>query len=501
VLLVAVWAAVFLPRLGVSGLSMTEGHRAIPAWTMLRDHSWFVPHLFERPYLRKPPGIQWAIAASSSLLGTTELAARLPSALGMLIGAAALFLFARRWFGPSDALSAGLAYLLMPLLWPVGRSAEIESLHTAAILIAALAWLDPVLRSATPNRRSFARQLIAGSFIAGLSLAAALLLKGPAGLPVIAAAALITCTIPGGWRAARTLWLGSLIVTSIIAVPIALKIRADLGLLSEPAVTQGVSEFLWSLDRIPSILLLVPAALLSAMPASLALLFPWGPDARREAESADFAHARHVARTLSLTIIAAIAIYAAVGISNPRYAMPAAALSAAVVPYLFQGLAGHFMPIRTRLASIFSVSGFSPSAKTRPWLLPLLLTIVGVAWAQWNEGRRDIASGRSAGQRLAQHLTELLPPGREIWADHLIEARPEVLWYAQESAQDSGSPPTRFWWRPPGPNTPKNGGLLLRDDPESDEATRARTEGWLNGMHEAAQGDVYKYRYRLYLRD
>jgi 4-amino-4-deoxy-L-arabinose transferase-like glycosyltransferase len=280
VLLVAVWAAIFLPRLGVSGLSMTEGHRAIPAWTMLRDHSWFVPHLFERPYLRKPPGIQWAIAASSSLLGTTELAARLPSALGMLIGALALWIYARRWNGPPYALSAGLAYLLMPLLWPVGRSAEIESLHTAAILIAALAWLDPVLRSGAPARRSFA-----GPLVAGLSLAAALLLKGPAGLPVIAAAALITCTVPGGWRAARTLWLGSLIVTSIIAVPIALKIRADLHALPEPAVTQGVSEFLWSLDRIPSILLLLPAALLSAMPASLSLLFPWGPDARREAES------------------------------------------------------------------------------------------------------------------------------------------------------------------------------------------------------------------------
>lgn len=486
-LLVAVWAAIFLPRLGVSGLSMTEGHRAIPAWTMLRDHSWFVPHLFERPYLRKPPGIQWAIAATSSLLGTTELAARLPSALGMLIGALALWIYACRWTGPPFALSAGLAYLLMPLLWPVGRSAEIESLHTAAILIATLAWLDPVLRSGAPARRSFASPLIAG-----LSLAAALLLKGPAGLPVIAAAVLITCTIPGGWRAARTLWLGSLIVTSIIAVPIALKIRADLHALPEPAVTQGVSEFLWSLNRIPSILILLPAALLSAMPASLALLFPWGPDARREAESPDFAHARHVARTLSLTIIAAIAIYAAVGISNPRYAMPAAALSAAVVPYLFQGLAGHFMPIRRRLASIFSIS-----ANTRPWLLPLLLTIAGVAWAQWNEGRRDIASGRSAGHRLAQQL----PPGGEIWADHLIEARPEVLWYAQESSQGSGTPPTRFRWHPPGPNTPKHGGLLLRDDPESDEATRAQAEGWLDGMHEAAQGDVYKYRYRLYLRD
>jgi 4-amino-4-deoxy-L-arabinose transferase-like glycosyltransferase len=51
-----------LPWLGSSGLSQSEGHRAIPGWTMLERGNWIVPHLFEQPYLRKPPGMPWAVA-------------------------------------------------------------------------------------------------------------------------------------------------------------------------------------------------------------------------------------------------------------------------------------------------------------------------------------------------------------------------------------------------------------------------------------------------------
>ena len=75
-LLVALCAAMFLPRLGVGGLSYTEGHRAIPAWEMLESGELLVTTMFDRPYMRKPPGIAWAIGASSLVFGQTELAAR-----------------------------------------------------------------------------------------------------------------------------------------------------------------------------------------------------------------------------------------------------------------------------------------------------------------------------------------------------------------------------------------------------------------------------------------
>lgn len=494
--LLLVWAAIFLPRLGASGLSMTEGHRAIPAWEMLDSGSWFVPTLFERPYLRKPPGIQWAIAASTAVFGETEFAARLPSALGVLAGAVTMWLFARRWYGPPFTLSAGLAYLLMPLLWPVGRSAEIESLHTAAIVVGVLALLDPVVRGGAVGGRS-SRAAWAMSVVAGVAIAAAVLLKGPSGLPVLLAAALVSFALPGGLRREPLHWLGAIVTAAVVLVPVGLAIRRDLASLGEPAVTQGLSEFLWSFDRLASILALAPAALLSALPSSLAMLFPWGGDARGEQDASeselqrgDFARMRSAARLISLVILMSLGFFTLLGVSNPRYAMPAVALAPATVAYVFRGMARAYTPTRRRIAAVMTLDG-----ARRAWVPIVVLTLAGVAWAQWNEGRRERASGRAAGIELSRSVS----PGAVMYADHMIEARPEVLWYAQRAAGGNG---VRFLWRslraedvPPVP-----GGWLLRSDAGSDEVARGTAEGWLPEGPPAAAGNVYKFSYELHLR-
>ena len=128
VLLVAVCCVVYLPGLGATGFSMSEGHRVIPAWEMLDDARageahWMVPRMFGTAYLRKPPGVMWAIAGSSAVLGETEFAARLPSAVAATLLALAVWGFSTRWLGWPWGLAAGLAHALLPVLWPSARSA------------------------------------------------------------------------------------------------------------------------------------------------------------------------------------------------------------------------------------------------------------------------------------------------------------------------------------------------------------------------------------------
>ncbi len=156
VLLVAVCCAVYLPGLGSTGLSMSEGHRVIPAWEMLDDARagephWMVPRMFGTAYLRKPPGVMWAIAGSSAVLGETEFAARLPSALAATLLTLTVWGFSTRWFGSPWGLAAGLAQALLPVMWPSGRSAEIESLHVLTTGVAGLLVLHIGL---CPRRRA-----------------------------------------------------------------------------------------------------------------------------------------------------------------------------------------------------------------------------------------------------------------------------------------------------------------------------------------------------------
>ena len=59
--LMCVGGVVYFFNLGASGFSMSEGHRVAPAWEMLADGDWLMPHMFEQAYMRKPPGMPWAI--------------------------------------------------------------------------------------------------------------------------------------------------------------------------------------------------------------------------------------------------------------------------------------------------------------------------------------------------------------------------------------------------------------------------------------------------------
>ena len=75
---------------------------------MLATGDFVAPHLNGYRYYEKPPLHYWAVAASMSLFGEEEWAARLPvklSAAGMVL---LTVLFARRRFGERVALLAGL---------------------------------------------------------------------------------------------------------------------------------------------------------------------------------------------------------------------------------------------------------------------------------------------------------------------------------------------------------------------------------------------------------
>jgi 4-amino-4-deoxy-L-arabinose transferase-like glycosyltransferase len=88
------WIVVFW-RLGYASLmDPDEAHYAELTREMLHSGSWLVPLLDGVPYIDKPVLFHWLQGASFAVLGESELAARLPSAL------AALGLFAMtRWVG------------------------------------------------------------------------------------------------------------------------------------------------------------------------------------------------------------------------------------------------------------------------------------------------------------------------------------------------------------------------------------------------------------------
>ena len=481
-LLIVVSAAIFMPRLGATGLSMSEGHRAIPAWEMLEDARageahWFVPRMFETAYLRKPPGMLWAIAGSTAVFGETEFAVRFPSALSAMLLGLTVWWFATRWFGSPWGLAAGLAQVLLPVTWPSARSAEIESLHMLTTGVACLVAIHlGVCRS---------RSVPGWAAAFGAVLAAMLVTKGPAGVPFVVAAVLVTGVGTGSLRR-----LIALVVAASLSVSVTMGlVLRPFSQVAEPAVRQGVESFLWDTSHVLEIVTIGPVVLLTMMPAAFALLFPWGPDARRERRAAgdDTAAPVDTPRKLAWAVVLSLAFLTAFGVDNARYGLPLCALLTPHVAYVARGSAGAFVGRRPGIARTMLL-------RSRiAW--PVLLLLGGLVYVGVFEPKRRASSGRDAGIVLAMTL----PDGAEVWADEMVEARPEVLYYAVREAARQGRDVRVRWLKPSFLPTdqPDDLLLLLREDDLINEIAAFDAMARFGTLREIARGQVHKYTFVL----
>jgi 4-amino-4-deoxy-L-arabinose transferase-like glycosyltransferase len=476
-IVLVVCGLVYWPFLGHSGFAFSEGQRVFPGWGMARGGDWLVPRLLGQAYLRKPPGMPWAVALASFVLGKNEFSARAVSALAVTLGALTSFAFGTRWFGRPWGLAAGLAYALTPLFFfsptsPVGRSAEIEALHNLFVQASMLVIIE--LTVARPRGVAAVRW---GAALA-VCLIGMVLVKGPSGLPCVGGAVLGGCVAQ---RSVRALWSGWLWAGLIVGSAVAgytwwlVGQRADQ--LSEPVIRQSAAHFLWPREQIADVLMLPLATLVSALPGALSLPLVW-----TRAAMAD-----RFARALAWTCVTALVIYTVAGVPNARYAMPAIT----ILPVLWAPVLRDHFAVRP--------------AERAPWRRILLdrpgiwavgLLIFGIASIGYTETRR---AQRTSGEAAGIALGDVLEDKAELWGDQLADQRPEVLYYAQVRAHQLGKE-VRARWVPARrgealPMPPPGGYLVLLESPELGRYERA---GLLSGMREVYRGNAHKFAFRVY---
>ena len=139
----AVWMAIYLPGLGSFEIKGEEGRRILPAIQMLETGNYLVPRVGSEPYLRKPPLINWLVAASFKIFGfRNEWAARLPSAFCVLVVALLFVTVSRSSLGSRGSTIAALVWLTNVGMIEKGRLIEIEALYASLFSIAFVCWLS-----------------------------------------------------------------------------------------------------------------------------------------------------------------------------------------------------------------------------------------------------------------------------------------------------------------------------------------------------------------------
>lgn len=530
-LVLAACAVVYWFGLGSRPFASSEGHRVAPAWAMLESGDWWRVEMFEQAYLRKPPGMPWAIAGMSSLIGQSELSARSVSALAATLAALASMWFGRRWFGPTGGLAAGLLQATLPLLWAPGRSAEIEALNNLGAQLAGLALIDLMLAGRAAGRwdrrlegetpaaigaggaggaggasamrigpavdgdsdrwpRLTPAMAAVNAVLLGAGIVIAGLAKGPAAAPVLGGVLLGGIITLRSMRAIRPGW----IVPPMAAAGAALWFIGSRIIEANPgAIRQDAGEFLWSGGAV-KVLMMGPMALVSALPASLALLWYFGDESRREAASSRSALTRRAyaaAGMLAWGWAMSIVIMTVAGVSNPRYAMPAAWLLPLLCGWVARGVWGvraNFEDHRRALAKRLTFRN--------PMSWPVVLAMVALVSSAAPNFARVGAGSDTVGADIARQA----PAGTVIWADGLIEARPDVLLYARQASGGSLRPLWKKSEMRAGSMPPRGEGvyIALRSDEDSDETERyraARAGGTLELVSEHAVG---RYRFGLY---
>ncbi|RYD80722.1 MAG: phospholipid carrier-dependent glycosyltransferase, partial [Verrucomicrobiaceae bacterium] len=183
-ILLAFWAAIYLPGLGSTELKGEEGRRILPAVTMLDSGNWLVPYVGGEPYFRKPPLVNWLIAGSMKLTGVrNEWAARLPSVLCVLALGLVVVVVCSRWLGVRTALAAGLFAIANVSMIEKGRLAEIEAIYVALAGIGMVIWMAWALRGGDASPAKEEQQAQVSSWLLWtvpfVFLGLAALAKGP----------------------------------------------------------------------------------------------------------------------------------------------------------------------------------------------------------------------------------------------------------------------------------------------------------------------------------
>ncbi|MBI4534031.1 MAG: glycosyltransferase family 39 protein, partial [Candidatus Melainabacteria bacterium] len=166
---------VFFPGLGEPGiLNSSDAYYSEGAREMVESGNFLTPHLNYLPWFEKPILNYWLIAASYSLLGVNEFAARIPSALSGAALVILIFALGRTFLTRRAAFLSSLVLIASPLFLVISRVSLTDGPLTTLMSFAMMA-LFTVLNGG-PN--AF---LWLGYAVLGLTV----LLKGPIGMVLV----------------------------------------------------------------------------------------------------------------------------------------------------------------------------------------------------------------------------------------------------------------------------------------------------------------------------
>lgn len=351
--LLAVAAVVFFAGLGrLPLLEPDEGRNAEVAREMLVSGDWVTPRFNTLTYLDKPVVYFWLVAAAFRLAGVTEWAARFPSALMALATLLLTWFLARRMFGDSAGLRAGIILATCPLVMAFARLVIFDMTLVFLVTVAMVCfWLE--------QASDFRRPWLDVAMFASMGLAT--ITKGPVGflLPLLSVLAYQALRRRFG-ELKRLRWGLGLAVFLAVTLPWFIAVCIQNPDFARYAFWQeSLLRFATgSARRGGSVLYYVPVYLLGFFPWSFFLLFAGGNRLKRWKELGQETH-----KALLFLLVWAGVIFVFFTISRSK--LPAYFLPASV-------------PLGILMAQVWAGVGAEEEGRRPDWLTAGFAALIGL---------------------------------------------------------------------------------------------------------------------------
>ncbi|HEX8833109.1 MAG TPA: glycosyltransferase family 39 protein [Abditibacteriaceae bacterium] len=198
---------------GWAFLDPDEGRYGTIPYEMLANADFVTPTQNDIKFFDKPPLLYWTIAASYSLFGYQEWAARLIPALAALAGILMVYALGKRMFGPRAGL-LGAVILGTSLMWPIMAHIVVTDMLVSSLVFIAMAlwWMG----HCEPNTRSQTRYFIGFWIVLALSV----LTKGPITLVLTGGCVFMYAMLCRQWQSLSAMrWRFGFPLFCAIAVP------------------------------------------------------------------------------------------------------------------------------------------------------------------------------------------------------------------------------------------------------------------------------------------
>ena len=211
----------FFHQLGGLGfVGPDEPRYAQVAREMAASEDFVTPRLHGEPWFEKPILYYWLAATAFKVMGVSELAARLPSAMSGLLGVLAVFLVGRHWVSTRCGLAASLILATSPMYFSFARGASTDMVLTSALTLSLaciyFTWFGerPEVAAVPGNRPSL------WTYGIYIFLALAVLAKGPVGAVLAGLSVALFGLTTRRWDLfKRLLQLGPMLCGVAVALP------------------------------------------------------------------------------------------------------------------------------------------------------------------------------------------------------------------------------------------------------------------------------------------